>query len=613
MKAADSDFDWSEKSMAKKRAKLVKQLEECHNKAWDIVNNFMVNNVQMFCGTALNGISTIMPEVSSWVTSTLNDVAEVRDSSDHLVVLWANLPTCGIISAAKLDFVISFLTNQLEKHKRNGAALIIHPNRAAQAHAAKTRESVYGKRDGALQGLALIYKDKGNAVRFTPGWKTGVIREVEMLARSDMFKPDASMGGRPHLGRAFTDIQEMKQEIADGNRMMCGSMMVDGQSDSLVTRVANEVYNSCRNHTLDLPNFPQFDPILDALKQGSDDVQQKPFQVCRHVGGSLVVLQAYAQKWLDLEQTQCRAHDIVSKHNEKYNPDGVFVATERTEEDDGNERPAKRIKEASECMQDSAGRWFPFRVKLDTVFVLKKKNLPEHVGKLDVVEQPTTFAHLLRALEVNLGLSHHKLSPGAPVSVESEKPIIFLMDDPKDDPEVEEEKPKKKKKNKRNSKGAKSKDITFKNFGAGVSVSTLKQGSKLEIAWRARPVAVLAGALAIGEQTVRLLDHHLPPRPTSSEESSPADKEKNQTGQKQPKKPRKETKQSKKKTKKQFEEEEEDDEDVDADHQHVLDEEDDDDGDLDGLGDLLGQSLNIVHCHLNPLSGLASFGSPAEF
>ena len=106
--------------------------------------------------------------------------------------------------------------------------------------------------------------------------------------------------------------------------------MVDGQSDSLVTRVANEVYNSCRNHTLDLPNFPQFDPILDALKQGSDDVQQKPFQVCRHVGGSLVVLQAYAQKWLDLEQTQCRAHDIVSKHNEKYNSDGVFVATERT-------------------------------------------------------------------------------------------------------------------------------------------------------------------------------------------------------------------------------------------------------------------------------------------
>ena len=87
---------------------------------------------------------------------------------------------------------------------------------------------------------------------------------------------------------------------------------------------------------------------------------------------------------------------------------------------------------------------------------------------------------------MNLGLSHHKLSPGAPVSVESEKPIIFLMDDPKDDPEVEEEKPKKKKKNKRNSKGAKSKDITFKNFGAGVSVSTLKQGSKLEIAWRAR-------------------------------------------------------------------------------------------------------------------------------
>ena len=138
-----------------------------------------------------------------------------------------------------------------------------------------------------------------------------------------------------HIGNIFNkawppDPGDPCQEIADGNRMMCGSMMIDGQSETLVTRIANEVYNSCRNHSLSLPNFPQFDPIIESLKQGADDTQQKPFQVCRQVGGSLVVLQAYAQKWLDLDQTQCRANEIVSKHNEQYNPEGLFVAPERT-------------------------------------------------------------------------------------------------------------------------------------------------------------------------------------------------------------------------------------------------------------------------------------------
>lgn len=50
-------------------------------------------------------------------------------------------------------------------------------------------------------------------------------------------------------------------------------------------------------------------------------------------------------------------------------------------------------------MADSSGRWFTFRVSLETVFILERKNLPEHVGKLDIVEQPCSFADLLRALE----------------------------------------------------------------------------------------------------------------------------------------------------------------------------------------------------------------------
>ena len=76
-------------------------------------------------------------------------------------------------------------------------------------------------------------------------------------------------------------------------------------------------------------------------------------------------------------------------------------------------------------------------------------------------------------------------------------------------------------------------------------------------------------------------EHCLPPRPTSSEESSAAEKDKNA------KKPRKETK--KQKMAKKQAEEDEDDEEIEEDHQPILDEDHDDDGDLDGLDDLLGQ------------------------
>ena len=112
--------------------------QECHVKAWDIIKDFMGESLKLFTGSALTGTSTLMPEVSSWVTSALADIAEVRDSSDHLVLLWCNLPSQGILSAAKLDFLVSFITNQLEKHKRNGVAIIIHANRAGQFRGPKT-------------------------------------------------------------------------------------------------------------------------------------------------------------------------------------------------------------------------------------------------------------------------------------------------------------------------------------------------------------------------------------------------------------------------------------------------------------------------------------------
>ena len=75
-------------------------------------------------------------------------------------------------------------------------------------------------------------------------------------------------------------------------------------------------------------------------------------------------------------------------------------------------------------------------------------------------------------------MSHHKIVPGSPVSVESSKPIVFILDDLK---EEEQEK-------KRRRTAKKQENVTFKNFGAYVDINAFKQGSKLTVGWRCRQV-----------------------------------------------------------------------------------------------------------------------------
>ena len=55
-----------------------------------------------------------------------------RQANDHAVILWVNLPSCGILGVARYEYMITAVSNLLAVHKRNGIALIIHPNRAGQ-------------------------------------------------------------------------------------------------------------------------------------------------------------------------------------------------------------------------------------------------------------------------------------------------------------------------------------------------------------------------------------------------------------------------------------------------------------------------------------------------
>ena len=54
-------------------------------------------------------------------------------------------------------------------------------------------ESVYGKRDGHVSGLAIMSKDQRNLFRGTRGHKTGTILGIDMCPRQDMWKPQAGL------------------------------------------------------------------------------------------------------------------------------------------------------------------------------------------------------------------------------------------------------------------------------------------------------------------------------------------------------------------------------------------------------------------------------------
>ena len=52
--------------------------------------------------------------------------------------------------------------------------------------------TIYGKRNGALHGIAVISgQEKHNLMKQTRGWKQGVIHGVSMLPRNEMCKPNS--------------------------------------------------------------------------------------------------------------------------------------------------------------------------------------------------------------------------------------------------------------------------------------------------------------------------------------------------------------------------------------------------------------------------------------
>ena len=68
-----------------------------------------------------------------------------------------------------------------------------HGNDLDFAMVSLNKDSVYGQRQGALQGMCIIANNSRNIYRASKAYKTGVVHGISMLPRNAMVKPEATV------------------------------------------------------------------------------------------------------------------------------------------------------------------------------------------------------------------------------------------------------------------------------------------------------------------------------------------------------------------------------------------------------------------------------------
>jgi len=115
------------------------------------------------------------------------------------------------------------------------------------------------------------------------------------------------------------------QEISDGKNVYCGNVLLGTPPDAIVTRIANEVYSAARSGKLTIAGFPDFSPTITALAANARAASSRvDYKVTLNKGGKLMVLEAFASKFVECEQTKERAEALIASHNARYNKDGEF-------------------------------------------------------------------------------------------------------------------------------------------------------------------------------------------------------------------------------------------------------------------------------------------------
>ena len=121
----------------------------------------------------------------------------------------------------------------------------------------------------------------------------------------------------------------LRQDIAAGKAAVCGTLCLDHSGSEMLQRIGNRIYERCRAGTLTLPGFPEFSPVVNALRSTNVQDRSKSFRVTTQQHDTLLILEVYAKKWLATESTRERCEQAIKEHNEEFNASDKYWVEER--------------------------------------------------------------------------------------------------------------------------------------------------------------------------------------------------------------------------------------------------------------------------------------------
>lgn len=105
---------------------------------------------------------------------------------------------------------------------------------------------------------------------------------------------------------------------------------MDHSGLDLNNKVANSLYEDCRSGRFTIQGFPNFQPLVSAIKEGQTSDRTKSFRVSAQRHDQLLVVESLAKKWTESEITGERAKALIEQHNEEFNNSGDYWIPERT-------------------------------------------------------------------------------------------------------------------------------------------------------------------------------------------------------------------------------------------------------------------------------------------
>lgn len=104
------------------------RLQTRHTESWDAVHKFADERMKVW---SIKQSQSVLPTLLPWIESALDSLTYLRTDQEEGVILWINLPNCGVVGSMKRDFFLTLITGLMAARPSNSVCIILHANRAS--------------------------------------------------------------------------------------------------------------------------------------------------------------------------------------------------------------------------------------------------------------------------------------------------------------------------------------------------------------------------------------------------------------------------------------------------------------------------------------------------